>query len=59
MTIRKESELVPDMWKYLLLIIVLVEVFDLSLDGVYHSSNTVLMENDRTMVAEYNSNTSG
>ena len=47
------------MWKYLLLIIVLVEVFDLSLDGVYHSSKTVVMENVRTMVTEYNSNTSG
>ena len=47
------------MWKHLLLIILLVEVFDLSLDGVYHSSKTVLMENVRTVVTEYNLNTSG
>ena len=47
------------MWKHLLLIILLVEVFDLSLDNVYHSSKTVLMENVRTVVTEYNLNTSG
>ena len=51
MTNRKKSVLVPETWKYLLLIIGLVEVFDLSLDGVYHSSKTVLMEDVRTMVA--------